>query len=202
MSVSLDEDRLGGLRWIVLRGPDHEAFRALGEHVRTEIAALTRDWPLLARLRAHVAHPAGRDRLAAVRQASAAAFPPDLGRIGRDSGPLLWHTNHGRYLPGAEASPGGNSVARGEILGARPVPQEDPGPAWFLDVLASRALPDGVRCDPSPGHSATTLCTFVADLTSGEAVLVNRGDQPVAIPLRDLAEGHPHAQRPVEGSFE
>jgi hypothetical protein len=368
MSVSLDEGRLGGLRWIVLRGPDREAFRALGEHMRTELAALTRDWPLLARLRAHVAHPAGRDRLTAVRQASARYFPQvwaelaafadgaavpfddlallnfrgDLGQVeggigcsdlawrrersvighnedgvaenighcalltlaldglpavtafwypgfvpsnafsvtgdglvctidhlpvaapgdgsgrhfvgrglqrsartvdeavdylrthpsaggfgymlgdptgrivnveamagrhamveaGRDTGPLLWHTNHGRYLPGAEASPGGNSVARGEILSARPVPQEDPGPAWFLDALASRARPDGVRCDPSPGHPATTLCTFVADLTAGEAVLVNRGDQPVAIPLRDLAEGHRHAPRPVAGSFE
>jgi hypothetical protein len=92
-------------------------------------------------------------------------------------------------------------VARGEILGALPVPAEDPAPAWFLGVLASRALPDGVRCDPAPGHPATTLCTFVADLTAGEAVLVNRGDPPVAIPLRDLAEGHPHAQRPVHSSL-
>jgi hypothetical protein len=81
------------------------------------------------------------------------------------------------------------------------VPAEDPAPAWFLGVLASRALPDGVRCDPAPGHPATTLCTFVADLTAGEAVLVNRGESPVAIPLRDLAEGHPHAQRPVHSSL-
>ena len=39
MSVSLNEHRLGGLRWIVLNGPDQEAFAALGEHVRDELAA-------------------------------------------------------------------------------------------------------------------------------------------------------------------
>ena len=43
--------------------------------MRTELAALTRDWPLLARLRAHAALPAGRGRLTAVRQASARYFP-------------------------------------------------------------------------------------------------------------------------------
>jgi hypothetical protein len=51
MNVSLDEHRLGELRWIVLRGPDREAFRALGEHTRDEMAALTQTWPLLGRLR-------------------------------------------------------------------------------------------------------------------------------------------------------
>jgi len=357
MTVSLDEHRLGGLRLIVLRGPDREAFGALGEHMRPDLAELTRDWPLLSRLRAHVSDPPGRDRLAAVQRASAQQFPAvwaelaafaagaavpfddlillnvrgDLGpveggtgcsdlawrrersiighnedgvaanighcalltlaldglpvvtafwypgfvpsnafwltgdglvctidhipvavpgdgagrhfvgrglqrsvrtvgaavdylrthpsaggfgymlgdrtgrvvnveamagkhaivEVGGDSGPLLWHTNHGRYLPGAEASPGGNSVARGQILGALDMPAEDPAPAWFLSILASRALPDGVRCDPSPGQPATTLCTLVADLTAGQAVLVNRGEPPVAIPLRDLAEGLP-----------
>ncbi len=49
MSVSLDEHRLGGLRWIVLRGSDLGAFRALGEHMRDEMAALTASWPLPAR---------------------------------------------------------------------------------------------------------------------------------------------------------
>jgi hypothetical protein len=34
MNVSLDEHRLGGLRWIVLRGPGPAAFQALGEHTR------------------------------------------------------------------------------------------------------------------------------------------------------------------------
>ena len=75
MNVSLDEYRLGGLRRIVLRGPDREAFRALGEHTRDEMAALTEAWPLLARLRRHVCGPPGSDRLNAVRQASAPRFP-------------------------------------------------------------------------------------------------------------------------------
>jgi Acyl-coenzyme A:6-aminopenicillanic acid acyl-transferase len=361
MSVLLDEYRLGGLRWIVLRGPDREAFQALGEHTRDEMAALTQTWPLLGRLREHVSGSPGSDRLATVRQASSQRFPEvwaelaafaegsavpfedlallnfrgDLGQVvggigcsdlawrrersvighnedgapenvgqcalltlaldglptvtgfwypgflpsnaftvtgdglvwsidhlpvaspgdgaarhfvgrglqrsartvdeaigylrthpsaggfactiggrtgrivsveaaagrlalveaGSGSGPLLWHTNHGRYLPGSEPSPDGNSVARGETLGALAIPATDPDPAWFLQVLAGASLPDGVRCDPAPGHPATTLCTFVADLTAGEAVIAARDDQPVAIPLRDLAEGNPHRQR-------
>ena len=46
-----------------------------------------------------------------------------------------------------------------------------------------------------PGSAGTTLCTFIADLTAGQAVIANRGEPPVTIPLRDLAEGHPHGQR-------
>ena len=357
MNVSLDEQRLGGLRWIVLRGPDLAAFQALGEHMRDEMAALTKNWGLVARLREHVKEPPGRDRLASVRRASAlhhpeawaelAAFaegsavpfddlallnvrgdlgpvtggigcsdlawrrerslighnedgaPENVGQcalltltldglpsvtafwypgflpanafvvtadglvwtidhlpvalpgdgaarhfvgrglqtqvrtldaavdylkvhpsaggfaytIGDQTGrivnveavaghhaavepePLLWHTNHGRYVPGAEPVPGGTSVARGQTLGALPVPEQDPGPSWFLSVLADAPLPGGVRADPRPRSSATTLCTFIADLTAGQAVIANRGEPPVAISLRDLAEGHPHGQR-------
>ena len=368
MNVSLDEHRLGGLRWIVLRGPDREAFRALGEHTHDEIAALTATWPLLSRLREHVSSPPGSDRLATVRQASSLGFPEvwaelaafaegaavpfedltllnfrgDMGlvaggigcsdlawrrersviahnedgapenvgqcalltlaldglptvtafwypgflpsnafavtgdglvwsidhlpvaspgdgaarhfvgrglqrsagtvdeaidylrthpsaggfaytigdrtgrivsaeaaagrfalvEVGPGSGPLLWHTNHGRYLPGSEPSPEGNSVVRGETLGALAIPAEDPDPAWFLHVLAGASLPDGVRCDPAPGHPATTLCTFIADLTVGEAVIAARDDQPVAIPLRDLAEGNPRRQRQLVSTRE
>jgi hypothetical protein len=51
MNVSLDEHRLGGLRWIVVRGPDRAAFLALGEHMRDEMAVLTKNWGLIARLR-------------------------------------------------------------------------------------------------------------------------------------------------------
>jgi hypothetical protein len=360
VSVTLAEHRLGGLRWIVLRGPDVEAFRALGEHTRAELSALAGAWPLLPRLRDHVSAPPGSDRLGSLRQASAGRFPEvwaelaavaegaalpvdelallnfrgDLGQvaggigcsdlawrrersvighnedgapenvgqcalltlaldglpavtafwypgflpsnaftvtgdglvwtvdhlpvsspgdgaarhfvgrglqrsartldeavgylrthpsaggfaytIGDQSGrivsveaaagrhafveagpsPLLWHTNHARYLPGADPSPGGNSVARGQALGALDIPAEDPGPAWFLRVLSEQPLPEGVRADPAPGSLATTLCTFVADLTAGEAVIAARGDASVAIPLSALAAGNPHPQHP------
>jgi Acyl-coenzyme A:6-aminopenicillanic acid acyl-transferase len=382
MSVSLDEHRLGGLRWIVLHGPDREAFRALGEHTRDEMAALTKSWGLVAKLRRHVDGPPGRERLACVRRASAREFPEawaelaafaegcavpfedlalmnfrgDLGpvtggigcsdlawrrerslighnedgapenagqcalltlaldglptvtafwypgflpanaftvtadglvwtidhlpvaspgdgaarhfvgrglqrsartldaavdylkthpsaggfaytigdRSGRivsveamagrhaaveagpqaagpqaagpqaagsqaagsqAAGPLLWHTNHGRYLPGAEPAPEGTSVARGQTLSALEAPEQDPDPAWFLRVLADAPLPDGVRRDREPGDPAITLCTFVADLTAGEAIVATRDEAPVTIPLPDLAEGRPHRQR-------
>jgi len=389
MNVSLDEHRLGGLRWIVLRGPDQEAFRALGEHMRDEITALIKTWGLVAKLREHVSGPPGRDRLASVRQASALRFPEawaelaafgegcavpfddlalmnfrgDLGpvaggigcsdlawrrerslighnedgapenvgqcalltlaldglptvtafwypgflpanaftvtadglvwtvdhlpvaspgdgaarhfvgrglqrsartldaavdflkthpssggfaytigdRTGRivnvealaghhasvaagpqeagpqeagpqeagpqeagpreagsqQTGPLLWHTNHGRYLPGAEPAPEGTSVARGRTLSALAVPEQDPDPAWFLRILAGAPLPDGVRRDAESGDPAITLCTFIADLTASEAVIAARDEQPVTIPLCDLAEGDPHRQRPL-----
>ncbi|HEX2746286.1 MAG TPA: C45 family peptidase [Streptosporangiaceae bacterium] len=366
MSVTLDEHRLGRLRWIVLTGPYREGFRALGEHVRGEVAALAEAWPALPRLRRHVSGPPGSDRLSAVRRATAARFgtewaelaafadgaavslddlallnfrgdlglveggigcsdlawrrersiiahnedgaPQDVGRCGlltlaaqgrppvtafwypgflpanafavtgdglvwtidhlpvaspgdgagrhfvgrglqrsartvdaaidylranpsaggfaytigdrtgrvvnveaaagchafvaagagAGSGPLLWHTNHGRYVPGAEPSGRGTSVARGEKLGALAIPAQDPSPAWFLSVLAGAPLPDGVRAEPGPHSGATTLCTFVADLTAGQAIIAARDDDPVAIPLPDLAEGNPRAQRAFE----
>jgi len=361
MNVSLDEHRLGNLRWITLSGPDCDAFRALGEHMRDEMADLIEAWPLLPRLRKHASRPPGSGRLASVRQASelrfeavwaelaalaeGAAIPVDdlallnlrgdlgtvvggigcsdlawrrqrsvighnedgvpenagqcalltlaldglpavtafwypgflpsnafavtgdglvctvdhlpvaspgdgagrhfVGRglqrsagtvdeaidylrehpsaggfahtvgdrtgrivsveaaagrhafveVGPASGPLLWHTNHGRYVTGCEPSPGGNSVVRGEMLSALAAPADDPDPTWFLRVLAGAPLPDGVRCDPAPGRPATTLCTFIADLTAGEAVIAARDDEPVAIPLLDLAGGDPSRQR-------
>jgi hypothetical protein len=75
MSVSLEEHRLGGLRWIVLRGRDREAFRALGEHMRDEMIALVQTWGLAGKLRQHVSGPPGRELLASVEQASASRFP-------------------------------------------------------------------------------------------------------------------------------
>jgi len=364
MSVSLHEHELGSLRWIVLNGPDREAFGALGEHVRAELAGLAEAWPALPRLRRHVSGPPGRDLLAAVRRATAESFgaewaelaafaagagvsfddlallnlrgdlglvdggvgcsdlawrrersviahnedgaPEDIGRcglltlasgdrppvtvfwypgflpanafavtgdglvwtidhlpvaspgpgagrhfVGRGlqrsvrtvdetlgylrshpsaggfaytigdragrvvnveaaagrhavveagpgPGPLLWHTNHGRYVPGAEPEAHGTSAARGETLAALGVPAADPDPSWFLRVLTSPP-PRGVRSDPGPGgRGLTTLCTLVADLTAGEAVLAARGEQPVAIPLADLAEGNHRSQRPFQ----
>jgi len=360
MNVSLDEHEIGGLRWLVVRGQAREAFLALGEHMRQEIAALTGTWPLLPRLRDHVSRLPGSDRLDAVRQASALRFPevwtelaalakgaavpfddlallnfrgdlgevadgtgcsdlawrrdrsviahnedgapenaghcpmltlalddlptvtafwypgfvpsnaftvtadglvwtvdhlpvaspgPGAGRhvvvrglqrsartldeaidylrahpsaggfaytigdrtgrivnmeatagrhavveVGAGTGPLQWHTNHGRYLTGSEPSPTGTSVARGELLGNLAVPALDPDLTWFLHILTDAPLPDGVRADPAPGSNASTLCTFIADLTAGQAILAARDSQPVTIPLDDLAEGTPHRQ--------
>ncbi len=361
MNVSLDQHSLGGLRWIVLRGPDLDAFRSLGEHMRDEMAAIIESWPLVHKLRQHVSSPPGRDRLAAVRQASGSgvpeawaelaalaegagvpfddlallnfrgdlgivtggigcsdlawrrersviahnedgapdnvghctlltlgleglptvtafwypgflpanaftvtadglvwtidhlpvAFPGDgaarhfVGRglqrsartideavgylrthpsaggfaytigdragrivnveavagrhaaveVGPESGPLLWHTNHGRYLPGADAPPGGSSAARGETLSDLAVPADDPGPAWFLRALAGAPLPLGVRCDGPPTGQTVMLCTFIADLTADRVVIAARDEDAVTIPLPDLAEGTPHRQR-------
>ena len=354
MTVTLDEQRLGALRWIVLSGPGTEAFRTLGRHTRAEIRAVVGEWDYLALLRRHVARPPGSERLAAVSRASEAAFPDvwaelaaladgagvplddlallnsrgDLGAVGdgggcsdlawrsRESfiahneddseffdgrsalltlalegrpavtafwkpgflpsttftvagtglvwaidhmpaaspgalpgrhfvarglqrcagpldratgylrdhpsaggfayiigdrsgrivtvealagqyasrevgpgGPLSWHTNHGRYLAGADADPRGTSLARGEVLQALEVPAEEPDAAWFARILAGAALPEGVRADPSPGGQAMTLCTIVASLTTGEAVLLGRGTEAVTIPLADLARG-------------
>jgi hypothetical protein len=77
----------------------------------------------------------------------------------------------------------------------RASPAADPDVTWFLHILADAPLPDGVRADPALGCNAATLCTFIADLTAGQAVLAARDHQPVAIPLGDLAEGNPHRQR-------
>ena len=52
--------------------------------------------------------------------------------------------------------------------------------------------PGGVRSDPGPdGRGLTTLCTLVADLTGGQAVIAARGEPPVTIALAELAEGNP-----------
>ena len=41
---------------------------------------------------------------------------------GPGRGPLLWQTNHGRYLSGAEPEADGTSAARGQTLDALGVP--------------------------------------------------------------------------------
>ncbi len=370
MAVELAEQRLGDVRWIVLRGPAQEAFGSLGEHMRTEISEVVTGWEPLDKLRSHVAEPAGGGRLAAVRRASEADFPDvwaelaalagganvpladlallnfrgDLGDLGdtgtaggeradgshgadggcsdlawrrersfiahneddsgfyegrsalltlmlddlqpvtafwkagflpsnaftvtgtgmvwsldsltaeppgqgagrhvvarklqqiavmagqaveylrqhpsaggfsytigdstgrvvvvessagqhgwREAGgqePLLWHTNHGRYITGADAGgPHDSSLTRGEVLGALEVPSGEPDADWFARALAGAPEPDGVRVDPSEGNDTATLCTFVVNLTDGEATVLHRGSAPATIPLGDLAHG-------------
>jgi hypothetical protein len=134
------------------------------------------------------------DRAGRVVNVEAAAGRHAAAEAEAQTRPLLWHTNHGRYLRGTEPSAGGTSAARGQTLGALAVPATDPGPAWFLDILTTPP-PAGVRSDPGPdGHGLVTLCTLVADLTGGQAVIAERGGHPVTIPLPDLAAGNPRAQ--------
>ena len=98
--------------------------------------------------------------------------------------------------PGAEPEADGTSAARGETLDTLAVPAEEPGLSWFLDVLTSPP-PGGVRSDPGPGgRGLTTLCTLVADLTAGEAVIARAASRlsrsrwptwPKATPARNSA---------------
>jgi hypothetical protein len=103
--------------------------------------------------------------------------------------PVFWHTNHGRFLPGTAGEPGGGSHTRGDVLSGAPRPDGEPDAAWFLRLLAGAPVPDGVRVDPETKGGGLTMCTFVADLTGGEAVLLARGDTPGGIPLRSLTDG-------------
>jgi Acyl-coenzyme A:6-aminopenicillanic acid acyl-transferase len=354
MTARVGEQRLGGLRWIVVRGAAEEAFGCLGAHLREEIREAVAGWPLLAQLRRHVARSPGRERLAAVRRASQARFgeewaelaalaagagvapgdlallnfrgdlgtvePPGHGcsdlawrrarsflahneddddfldgrcvlltlalagrpavtsfwkpgflpghtitfaetglvwaidhlpvaqpgpgagrhlvarglqraaatadealaylrghpsaggfayligdRAGRvlmvesaagqcalreagDDGPLVWHTNHGRDVSGAEDGPRGTSRKRGDLLSSLAVPAGEPDAAWFLRVLAAPP-PAGVRADPAAGDRTVTLCTFVTDLTGGEVTVLPRGEAAVTVSLAALAAG-------------
>ncbi len=104
--------------------------------------------------------------------------------IGTD-GPVGWHTNHGRYIPGADASPHGTSLRRGKVLAALDIPAHEPEPGWFLRVLTSPP-PGGVRAEPTSADPTTTLCTFVADLTGNQATIIAQDAKPVTVPLSSL----------------
>ncbi len=114
------------------------------------------------------------------------------------AGPLDWHTNHGRLVPGADAEPGGISAARGEFLQALPAPDSEPDAAWLAGFLTAGPLPAGVRADPVGGGTVGTLCTFATDLTAGLVTVLPRGAASATIPLADLALGRPQAQQPAD----
>jgi hypothetical protein len=101
------------------------------------------------------------------------------------NGPVDWHTNHGRYVADAAASPQGTSLDRGKVLATLDIPADEPDARWFLRVLTTPP-PDGVRADPSNPGRTTTLCTFVADLTGDQATIVTRDTEPVTVPLSSL----------------
>jgi Acyl-coenzyme A:6-aminopenicillanic acid acyl-transferase len=101
-------------------------------------------------------------------------------------GALMWHTNHGRYVAGADPGPLGTSVPRGQVLAGLEEPAGEPDASWFVSVLAGATLPLGVRAEPSAASSAVTVCTFVASLTDGEVTVLSRGSAAVTVPLTDL----------------
>jgi hypothetical protein len=103
-----------------------------------------------------------------------------------DREPIAWHTNHGRLNDAAAANAHGTSLKRGEILAALQAPvNEEPDYDWFLDALTSvRADPDGVR-------EAATLCTFVAELTTGQIVVRDRDASPEHHSFVDFLAGPP-----------
>jgi hypothetical protein len=103
--------------------------------------------------------------------------------VGGPAGPLFWHTNHGRFVPGTI---GADTCRRAGVLSATPLPASEPDTTWFLRLLAGAPVPDGVRVDPSDESPFLTLCTFVADLTGGKATIQWRDAPPVHLPLRHL----------------
>jgi hypothetical protein len=114
----------------------------------------------------------------------ASAGQHEWREIGAD-GPIGWHTNHGRYVAGADAGPNGTSRRRGQLLAALHAPDSEPEADWFVRVLDG-APPDGVRAVPSGTRRTTTLCTFVADLTGDKVTIVSRGSENVTVPLSSL----------------
>ena len=130
-----------GLVWTVDHLPVASPGPGAGRHFigrGLQRAARTVD-QVIGYLRAHpsaggFAYTIG-DRAGRVVSAEAAAGRLAAVEAGPGPGPLLWHTNHGRYLPGAEPEAGGTSAARiGTFDGGYPVPA---GP---LTLLAVRLL--------------------------------------------------------------
>jgi hypothetical protein len=129
---------------------------------------------------------AGTGRIAAVETVR---DKHHIVEVGGPAGPLLWHTNHGRFVPGTI---GADTCKRANVLAATPRPDGEPDAAWFLRLLAGAPVPDGVRVDPSDEMPFLTLCTFIADLTGGEATLQWRNAPPVQIPLNQLLAPSTH----------
>jgi Acyl-coenzyme A:6-aminopenicillanic acid acyl-transferase len=137
----------------------------------------------------------GTGRIAAVE---AVRDEHHVVEVGGPAGPLFWHTNHGRFVPGTT---GADTCQRAEVLSATPRPDSEPDMAWFLRLLAGAPVPDGVRADPSDQSPYLTLCTFIADLTARKATLQWRDELPVHVPLTHLVRpSRPRNMPPAHAS--
>jgi hypothetical protein len=122
-------------------------------------------------------------RVAAVESA-AGATAVTVADPGRS--PLLWHTNHFRYLAAPETGPdSGNSRERGKLLDS--VAYQDVDSDLLLRLLARDPLPDGVRAVGPPG--SVTLSTLVVDQRKGLASLAFATGELAVLPVPDLVAG-------------
>lgn len=121
--------------------------------------------------------------------------------------PLLWHTNHLRFLDEERAADAGGGVvdeaarslghsdeskARGRMLEAVDPPSVEPSADWFLDIFTTPA-PHGVYRSAAGADPLMTLCSAAVDLTSAEVTLQARGEARVHLPLADFAAGRTSA---------
>lgn len=102
--------------------------------------------------------------------------------------PLLWHTNHVRYVEAADTRTSTSSEARGCVLDALEPPEQEPDVDWFLGLLAGPPPPDGVR-QPRGDGGGMTLCTAVVDLDDRAVTFQPADGGPQTIPVETLLAG-------------
>ena len=121
--------------------------------------------------------------------------------------PFTWHTNHIRMLPKdlqsdtheespvtphgttAQLGQSGESMARGKYLTSLQPPAQEPSNQWFLDILTTHELPNGVLRTARDDDSLATLCTTVTDLSLGTVLVKGIGSEPESITIADLIAG-------------
>lgn len=118
---------------------------------------------------------------AAGRHAVAYADPDDQ--------PLLWHTNHVKYVDAAGVGTSENSEARGRVLDGLKPPADEPDAAWFLEVLSGAPVPHGVHRPYDPDQGGMTLATMVADLTAREVSVLPAAGSVRTLPFEALLTG-------------
>ncbi len=187
------------------------AFCATGNGLVWGIDHLPVSAPALAPGRHFVAraaqHVSTMDELAQflARNPSAGGFAYTAGEIGTgrvlcvetaagrtattEPDPLLWHTNHARWLNADDGALGelgrdGESRVRGDVLRTLTVPDE-PDSLWFQGILRG----PGVFRSAEGDDPLLTLCTVVTDLTANEVTVVPRDGVPVTLPFDAVLSG-------------
>ncbi|MGB6244771.1 MULTISPECIES: C45 family peptidase [Gordonia] len=117
--------------------------------------------------------------------------------------PLVWHTNHLRFLPTEIDAPASQSldqatshlglydesVDRGRVLDGLALPAGEPDVAWFTELMCDNPIPcGGVHRTAEGDDPLTTLCTTIVDLHAGRVHLRSpHGTSSIAV--ADFANG-------------